>query len=163
DEQRRRRELDAAVSLDEYLQRLELEVDVSHADDRSLPRVAQLTQRTNQFNLSLRRRTLDELRALSADAVVLVVGARDRFGDYGLVGASILRGTGRPDYWELDTFLMSCRALGRGVEDAFLHDVAAVAAERGGTTLRAPHTPGQRNGQVRDFLARTGFHESERD
>jgi NAD(P)-dependent dehydrogenase (short-subunit alcohol dehydrogenase family)/acyl dehydratase len=72
-------------------------------------------------------------------------------------------GRGGDGQWELDTLLMSCRALGRGVEDAFLHGIAARAAELGATRLLAPFVPGPRNAQVKDFLARSGFDETQPD
>ena len=158
EEQRRQRELSDA-GLDDFLARLGLEVELISPGEHDWPRVAQLTQRTNQFNLTLKRRTIEEVKALDGDSLVLVLGARDRFGDYGQVGVCVLTPAEEPQCWELDTLLMSCRALGRGVEDAFLHGIALTAAERGGSTLLAPYRAGPRNGQVRDFLARSGFDE----
>ena len=163
EEQRRRHERGSAVSLEDFLSRLELVVDLQCAGEHDWPRIAQLTQRTNQFNLSLKRRTLEEVEALAERSIVLVLEARDRFGDYGQVGVCVLEPGAEPGCWEIDTFLMSCRALGRGVEHAFLHGIAAAAAENGGTTLVAPYRPGPRNGQMKDFLARAGFDEIEPD
>jgi FkbH-like protein len=161
EERRRRGERDSAVSLDEFLRRLELEVELRAAGEGDLARVAQLTQRTNQFNLSLRRRSVEDAKELAEESVVLVLEARDRFGDYGQIGVAVIRPWTTPETWELETFLMSCRALGRGIEDAFLHGVAAGAAERGGTSLVARYRPGPRNGQMQEFLARAGFIEVE--
>ena len=161
EEQRRQQELADTAGLDEFLARLDLEVELISPGEHDWTRVAQLTQRTNQFNLTLRRRTLEEVRALDARSVVLVLEARDRFGDYGQVGVCVLTPRNGPQEWELDTLLMSCRALGRGVEDAFLHGIAVTAAEHGGSTLLAPYQAGPRNGQVREFLARTGFDEGD--
>jgi FkbH-like protein len=160
-EERRSRERGAASSLEDFLTRLELEVELDRAGESDWPRVAQLTQRTNQFNLSLRRRTHEEVRAL--DSIVLTVRARDRFGDYGQVGVCVLRPTAQPGCWEIETLLMSCRALGRGIEDAFLHGIAATAAGNGASTLVAPFVRGPRNELVRTFLARVGFDETEPD
>ena len=87
---------------------------------------------------------------------------RDRFGDYGLTGLAVMRPDSSSGVWEIDTLLMSCRVLGRGVEDAFLHAMAETAAFRGARFLRAPFTPGPRNGQVREFFARHNFEESEK-
>jgi FkbH-like protein len=162
-EERRREERGSAVSLEEFLERLELEVDLRLPGVDDWPRVAQLTQRTNQFNLSLKRRTLEEVKALDAESVVLVLAARDRFGDYGSVGVCVLRSGDDPDCWELDTLLMSCRALGRGVEDAFLHGIAATAAGKGATSLVAPYLRGPRNAQIKAFLAGAGFDEIQPD
>jgi FkbH-like protein len=154
----RQQERKTAASLDGYLASLDLEVDMREPAENEWPRVAQLTQRTNQFNLSLRRRTLEEVKSLADDCSALIVKARDRFGDYGLVGACMIRKT-EACKCELDTLVMSCRVLGRGVEEAFLHAIARIAAERGASTIVAPFVNGPRNQVVKDFLARSGFRE----
>jgi FkbH-like protein len=146
-------------SLDEFLAGLELEVEIGPPDEQEWARVAQLTQRTNQFNLSLRRYTLEELRNLTAEHSVMALKARDRFGEYGLVGTCVLLQPDRSEVCELDTLLMSCRALGRGVEDAFLHGVGAAAARQGASKLVARYVQGPRNAQIKPFLARHGFTE----
>lgn len=140
-----------AADLGGYLASLDVAVEMRRAGDGDLPRVAQLTQKTNQFNLSLRRRSLGDIGALPPDHAIWIVSARDRFGDYGTVGVGIVRSGGATA--ELDTFLLSCRALGRGVEDAFLHGLCAVAADSGASRLRAPAVEGPRNAPARDFFA----------
>ena len=161
EESRRKREQRTVGSLDQFLASLELRVEMGPPSDQEWPRVAQLTQRTNQFSLSLKRRTLEEVKSLGPDTSVLVLKASDRFGDYGLVGVGIVkRGSGIRTS-EIDTLLMSCRALGRGVEDAFLHGLAQVAAWQGADTLVAPFVDGPRNGMIKDFLVRSGFNETE--
>jgi predicted enzyme involved in methoxymalonyl-ACP biosynthesis len=89
-----------------------------------------------------------------------VVHAADRFGDYGLVGVCAMARPTPEGVVAIDTLLMSCRALGRGVEDAFLHAMASVAAGAGGVSMRAPLVAGPRNAQVATFLARQGFEEA---
>lgn len=143
-------------NLAEYLHSLELRGQIRLAEERDLPRVAQLTQKTNQFNLSLRRRTLAEIKALGPDYQIYVIEAADRFGTYGLVGACILQIT-MPDVFELDTLVMSCRALGRGLEEAVLHDLLQTVSARHGSRLIAPYVSGSRNQPVKDFLERYGF------
>jgi FkbH-like protein len=163
EEEQRRHEQKSAATLEEFLTSLELAVEVGTPEGPEWARVAQLTQRTNQFNSSLKRRTVEEVTALSPDAAVLILKVRDRFGDYGLTGLAIMRQDPALEVWEIDTLLMSCRVLGRGVEDAFLHAMAETAAFRGARFLRAPFTPGPRNGQVREFFARHNFEESEKN
>ncbi|GHH93576.1 hypothetical protein GCM10017779_40330 [Streptomyces capillispiralis] len=143
---------EAAPSLAGFIEGLGLRVDVHEAHDGQLPRVAQLTQRTNQFNLAPRRRTEPELRALLADGTrCWVAEVADRFGDYGLVGAALTRDEG--DEVLLETFLLSCRVLGRGVEHAFLAAVArAVRTEGGPAVLSARHRPTDRNAPARTFF-----------
>jgi FkbH-like protein len=157
----RREQLDASGDMHAYLHGLELQVAVREADDADLPRVAQLTQKTNQFNLSLRRRTLDEIKLLGDDHRIYVVSARDRFGDYGQIGVGILRHDAGPTPGlEIDTFLLSCRALGRGVEEAFLHAVFEVAKRGDARAIVAPFVVGPRNQPARDFFAKVGFREA---
>ncbi|MDE3075675.1 MAG: methoxymalonyl-ACP biosynthesis protein FkbH, partial [Chloroflexota bacterium] len=157
DEGQRQNALTASTSLADFLAHLDLLVEVRPPEGGEWGRVAQLTQKTNQFNLSLRRRSLAEVQAFQGP--VLVLKASDRFGDYGLVGATVLRPAG--PVWELDSLLMSCRALGRGIEDAFLHVIGGMASRQGAKALAAPYVEGLRNSQVLSFLARAGFGEGE--
>ena len=89
--------------------------------DKDLPRAAQLTQKTNQFNLTTRRYTEQELRALQTTpgADVFIASVADKYGDNGKVFVSVVR-RATPDTAELDTFLMSCRVVGRFIEDQIL-------------------------------------------
>ena len=110
-------------------------VDISPPASGQLPRVAQLTQRTNQFNASTIRRTEGEVQRLLANGTLecRVVEVRDRFGDYGLVGLVFF--AARAEALVIDTLLLSCRALGRGVElpEALVRGACAWALGRYGT------------------------------
>ncbi|WP_051445302.1 HAD-IIIC family phosphatase [Desulfocurvus vexinensis] len=164
----RRRRLRAEVpDLDAYLRSLDMRLDVrvaagpgdaGPADAGALARVAQLTQKTNQFNLTARRRSADDVRALAASPGHLVawVALEDRFGAMGIVGAAIAVLDGRGGA-QLDTFLLSCRALGRGVETAFLAGVLAALRARGAAQATGLFVPTARNAQVRDFYPAHGF------
>jgi FkbH-like protein len=163
EESRREEELESFRSLDEFLVTLQLSVEIGSPSESEWARVAQLTQRTNQFSLSLKRRTLEELRSVAADQTVMVLKAQDRFGEYGLVGTCILMAPDPSRVCEIDTLLMSCRALGRGVEDAFLHQIGTAAARQGSKTLVARYIAGPRNAQIRAFLTRHRFTEVEPD
>ena len=157
-EGKRRRSRETVPCIEDYLRQLELRVDFRRAGEADLPRVAQLTQKTNQFNLSLRRRSLEEIQALGPEVETYVVSARDRFGDYGTIGVGILAPAGeREDAVELDTLLVSCRALGRGIEQAFLERLCKVARARGARRLKAPFVKGPRNQPVLRFLRQGGF------
>jgi FkbH-like protein len=145
-----RRAFAGTADLADYLASLQVKVEMRRARASDLPRVAQLTQKTNQFNLSLCRRSLAEIETLAHDHAIWVVSACDRFGDYGTVGVGIARPDGAT--MALDTFLLSCRALGRGVEDTFLHGLCAIAVESGAGRLRAPAVEGPRNAPARDFF-----------
>lgn len=146
-----------AGSLDDYLHDLALVVEVALADAFALPRVAQLIGKTNQFNLTTRRHTEAAVHALakSPDSDVYSVRVHDRFGDSGLTGVAIVRK--RPDVWDVDTLLLSCRVLGRGVESAMLAVLAADARASGATTLRGEFIRTAKNAPAADFYPRHGF------
>lgn len=108
-------ELRQASNLEQFMASLELHVSIAPVSPDRLPRVAQLTQRTNQFNLTTLRRSELDLKSLMARGhEVFTVEVTDRFGDYGVVGVLIVRTN--QDVLHVDTMLLSCRALGRGVE-----------------------------------------------
>jgi FkbH-like protein len=157
-EQRRRTELrEGATSLEDFLRSLRTEMAMGLAEAGSLPRVAQLTEKTNQFNLTTRRYSEQEVRALAADpcARVYDVRVRDRFGDSGLVGVAITREAG--DAWEIDTLLLSCRVIGRAIETAMLARLAADARAAGAAGLRGWFLPTRKNAPARDFYPSHGF------
>ena len=134
-----------SASFEEFLHALELEIRMAPVTAEQLPRVAQLTQRTNQMNFTCIRRSEAELRALLAQGLTecVAVEVSDRFGGYGLVGAMIFEAAG--DALSIDTFLLSCRALGRGVEHRMLAALGTIAQERGLAAVEARFTPFPRN------------------
>ncbi len=143
-EAERRRAWNQAASLEEFLASLRLEVRIAPPQLAEWARVAQLAQRTNQMNFTTIRRQESELRSLagSGEAECLAVHVRDRFGDYGLTGVMIFRQ--ESVRLLVDTFLLSCRALGRGVEYRMLAALGRIAQERGLATVETPYlrTPG---------------------
>jgi FkbH-like protein len=154
----KRESLRAELPEADFIARLALSVDTFRVDEASIARVTQLVNKTNQFNITTPRLTVEEVRALAASERSILRAAKvvDRFGEYGLtcVGcASAAAG----DAWSLDFFLMSCRVLGRGAETSFLADIAAEVAARGGKRLGARFVPTARNGVCADFLPRHGF------
>jgi FkbH-like protein len=157
-EQQRQQVRQSHAQLGDYLRDLNLRVEMREATPFDLPRVAQLEQKTNQFNLSLGRRTLDELKALGRKHPIFVVEAADRFGDYGLIGTCLVTPDDRdPALCRLDSLILSCRSLGRGIEEAVLDGILREVQARGGTRLSAVFVPGPRNEPIRDFLRRFGF------
>ncbi len=141
-------------SLEEYLRSLALEVRSHRVDAQTAPRAAQLTQKTNQFNLSGRRYGEPEILARCADPawIVSLFRVEDRFGDYGHVGLAMARREGSD--LVLETFLLSCRALGRSIETAMM---AAVVHETGMERIVADYLPTARNAPCAGFLAGAGF------
>jgi FkbH-like protein len=156
-EAQRRRLQSSAADMAAYLTSLEICVTVGELDDLTVGRASQLTQRTNQFNLTTRRYSESDIRAFreSRDADVLMLQVRDRFGDYGVVGLAILRyDAGNA---EIDSFLMSCRVIGRGVEQAFLGASLERARRRGAVRVQGDYVPSAKNALARDFYADCGF------
>lgn len=151
-QQKRERHRQRAATFEEFLAGLEMVVDVLPLVAEKQARAAQLTQRTNQFNASTIRRTEAEIRQLLASGSLegRAVEVRDRFGDYGMVGA-VLFTAGR-EAIEVDSFLLSCRALGRGVEHRMLSDLALEADRRGLTHVDVRVIPTARNRPALDFL-----------
>lgn len=135
-----------AGSLEEFLRELRVEIHIQPMTGAQVARVAQLTQRTNQMNTTLIRRSEEEVRQTEC----WTVDVSDRFGSYGLVGAIFLRET--PEALVVDGFLLSCRALGRGVEHRMMARVRELAAERGNLPVEVPMVEGPRNAPALEFV-----------
>jgi FkbH-like protein len=143
-----------ALTPEEFLASLHIEIQVAPVTESDLARVAQLTQRTTQFNVTGVLHTAQSLTSKLAQAgnEGWTVRVRDVFGDYGLVGAILVEPTS--DSLRVDTFLLSCRALGRGVEDRMIEDLKRWAQERGAERLVFPVVPTARNRPALEFLNR---------
>jgi len=117
-----------------------------------------LINKTNQFNLTTRRTTEDEVRALLTDphAIALQFRLVDRLGDNGMIGVVVARET-EPGTYAIETWLMSCRVLGRGVETAILAVLAEAAAGAGADHLVGRYRPTPKNAMVRGHYAGLGF------
>lgn len=149
----------ASTTMDhaEFLASLDLTVRRIRVGTSELTRVTQLVNKTNQFNLTTVRRSESEIAALvdDPDAHVLAYAVDDRFGEYGLVAVVIaIAGDER---WALDTVLMSCRVLGRGVESAVLADVASVLRADRTLPILGRFSPTDRNAMVARLLPDHGF------
>lgn len=144
-----------SLTLNDFLQNIGIRVNMRRLEDAQIARVSQLTQRTNQFNLSLIRKTEEGIRTVVKEdgAVCWTIDVEDRFGDYGLVGVIIGKKGGRK--LTLDTFLLSCRVLGRGVENAVLHGLRRYCEEQGLRVIEADYVPTEKNRPFLEFLERT--------
>ncbi len=151
------REIKRAASLEEFIAGLNLRVDFQPLVPERLGRVAQLTQRTNQFNCTTIRRNEQEIQALLSDGRYRCFTGEvsDRFGEYGLVGVLIVER--RITEMRVDTFLLSCRALGRGVEHRMLSALAEEALDNGIYTVSVAFRPSAKNMPARQFLDSIGF------
>jgi len=160
--QRERAELERSVtSKEDFYRSLEQVCEITAVNEATLARVAQLTQKTNQFNLTTRRYTEQQVAAMAECPGwrVWTLRVKDRYADNGLVGVAISRQEG--SVCEIDTFLMSCRVIGRTVETALLARIAADARERGARTLQGVFLPTKKNAPAAEFYRDHGFEESE--
>ncbi len=150
-ERERRSAAGAAASREDYLRSLDIEVSVSIDDPADVARIAQLHQKTNQFNLDPVRYGEPEIAAAMASPLRSVIGLRyrDRFGDAGLIGAAVVDCEGETP--RVETFLLSCRIIGLGVEEVLLGEIVRAAPE-GATAIRLPYRPTEKNEPARKFL-----------
>ena len=141
-----------APTLKSFLAGLQLRIDLDALMPERLPRVSQLTQRTNQFNCTTRRRSEDQIRQpwSAGELECLTVMVSDRFGDYGLVGTMMYRPTA--DALAVDTFLLSCRVLGRGIEHNMLRRLGEIALSRGLLRVDIQFIPSKKNSPALSFL-----------
>ena len=149
--------LATVTDMDSYLESLQMEATMSAFTPVDLPRISQLINKSNQFNLTTRRRSEADLLALLQNPSYIGFTTRlsDRFGDHGLIG--VLIGKIEGNMLEIDTWLMSCRVLKRQVEDAVLNELARIAIQRNCTTLKGVYLPTPKNEMVHDFYPRMGF------
>jgi FkbH-like protein len=149
--------LSASGDLGDYLASLDMVCTIAPVDALSRPRVAQLINKSNQFNLTTRRYSESEVAAAEADPARHLLQARltDRFGDNGVICVIIANKS--PARWEIDTWLMSCRVLGRRVEEACLAHLAAAASRDGASEIVGRYIPSSKNRMVGDHYAKLGF------
>jgi len=150
----------SADSLDSFLQKLQLEAAVEEVSGKNLARVTQLLNKTNQFNLTTRRYTEAQVRAIAEDRQGWAGAFRmsDRMGSYGLIGVLFCRPGDRGDTWEVDTWLMSCRTLGRQMEKFMFDRLIDSAIERRIGRIVGVYRPTPKNQLVRELYDQLGFH-----
>ena len=167
DEAERKVLLSTASDMASYLGSLEMAGTCKKFDSLDLPRIAQLINKSNQFNLTTRRKTEAEIASLMRNQAWtgFTMRLRDRFGDYGLIAVVICKvifqATGKPaggPVLEIETWLMSCRVLKRQVEEETLNAIVRVARSAGAKTIRGLYIPTKKNGMVSDLYPRLGFH-----
>jgi FkbH-like protein len=144
-----------------FLESLQMKSHVMPFDTFTIPRVAQLTQRSNQFNLRTIRYSEEEIQSISTSAAYLgrSFTLEDKFGDHGLIAVVILKATEDSECF-IDTWIMSCRVLKRGMEQFTLNCMVDLASQRGFKTLTGEYIPTPKNGIVREHYASLGFEKS---
>ena len=147
-----------ATDLKSYLRSLEMRIVFGAFERTTRARVTQLINKSNQFNLTTRRYTESQVEQLEGDPGVMTLHARliDKFGDNGIICVIICRAT-RRDTWTVDSWLMSCRVLGRCVEQAVLAEIVLQARAAGITTLEGIYLPTDRNEMVCEHYGKLGF------
>lgn len=147
----------AAGSIEDFYRSLHMQAIVAPFDESQLPRIAQLIGKTNQFNLTTRRYGLSQLEAFMQDAtcVHLALRLRDRYADHGLV--SLIIAHQRGTILDIDTWLMSCRVIGRTVEATMLEHLCRRAADLQCTALHGTYIPTAKNAMAADAYAKCGF------
>ncbi len=154
--------MESIGDMEAYYQSLEMVCTIRPFDAQGRTRTAQLINKTNQFNLTTRRYTPAQVEAMEGDASIITRQVRltDRFGDNGMISVVIFRADG--EEWVCDTWLMSCRVLGRRVEEAVLNTLVADARKAGITRLVGIYRPTDRNAMVAGFWEKLGFAPIER-
>lgn len=141
------------ADFDSFLESLNIQITIEAANEFNIQRIAQMTQKTNQFNLTTHRYTDADVRGfVDAGWKVWCIGVADKFGDNGITGAIMITPKG-----EIDTFLLSCRILGKGIEIAFVKKILSLLAEAGIDNLTAKYLPTAKNDQVKEFWEKVGF------
>ena len=145
-EQKKRNEVYQKTSnLEEFLKDLEIQVNIKRADSFSIPRISQLTLKTNQFNLTTKRYQENEIRQMSNNEqfFIVSVNVKDKFGDNGISGTFIVEK--KSNEWIIDTFLLSCRVIGRGVEIGIMSYLLQEAKNQGISSVRGEFIPTEKN------------------
>ena len=147
----------------EYLKSLEMDAEIAPFEKMYMPRIAQLTNKSNQFNLTTKRYSQDDIEQAASDSsnITLYGRLKDKFGDNGIV--SLVIGNIRGDELHIDLWLMSCRVLKRDMEFAMMDSLVKKALERGIKTIYGYYYPTAKNKMVKDFYLLQGFEKIEED
>lgn len=144
------------TDIDDYLRSLNIIVDILPANDKNIARLAQMTQKTNQFNLRTQRYTEEDLNIkLKNGFYIYCANVKDKFGDNGITIECIVEE--REDFLFLDTYLLSCRILGREIEKITLLSIIKHLISKTGKSIRAEYIPTKKNTLTKDFLEKVGF------
>ena len=157
-QQRQRNELERSVSnLDDFLKKLNIKVQIQNITEFNIPRISQLTLKTNQFNLTTKRYQESDIRRLAQDPKMKIGCAQvqDKFGDNGITSVFIVEKNEKE--WKIDSFLQSCRIIGRGIEDAIMSEILKDAKQNNVEKVYANFIPTNKNKPAEEFLPQFGF------
>jgi len=152
--------LSKSSDMDSYLKALKMEISLADFDQSGRSRIVQLISKSNQFNLTTKRYTESDVKKLESNAGYFTrqIRLRDSLGDNGMISVVICKKN--QDSWEIDTWLMSCRVLGRQVEDAVLQDIVKNAEAAGVSKLIGYYSPTAKNIIVKDHYRKLGFNKT---
>ena len=152
--------LNQSSDMDAYLKSLDMEVNFAPFDTTGRARITQLVSKSNQFNLTTKRYTELEIKNFEDSPIFYTrqIRIKDTLGDNGMISVIVCKKNS--DYWEIDTWLMSCRVLGRKVEEAALQDIVTNARDNGATKLIGFYSPTDRNMIVKDHYKKLGFNKT---
>ncbi len=145
-------------NLDEFLASLQMQVKIKKADKFTIPRISQLTMKTNQFNLTTKRYSPEEIEKIvnSSEYLVKTFSVQDKFGDNGLTGLYIINKED-PKKWKIDTFLMSCRVMGRNIEKVMMADLIDEAIKEKSENISGEYISTKKNEMARELYQKLGF------
>lgn len=142
--------------LTDFIRSLDIHIDIAKANEFNVPRIAQMTQKTNQFNLTTHRYTEADINAfIDKGADIYCISVSDKFGDNGITGEIIV--TADDEVAEIDTLLLSCRILGKDIEKAFVKTILNILFDKGIRTVKAKYIITPKNAQVAEFYDKIGF------
>jgi FkbH-like protein len=146
------------TSIEDYLKNLDIELVIKKADKFTIQRIAQMTQKTNQFNLTTKRYTENDINKFIEDGdLVYCASVKDKFGDNGITLLAITTFDYKNKISVIDSYLLSCRILGRGIENVFLYFILNQIYAKGFRKVEAYYLPTTKNEQVKDFYEKNGF------
>lgn len=156
--EQKRKEFEKTVpDVETFLKKMDIHVSINNANSFTIPRISQLTLKTNQFNLTTKRYQEEDIEKFVEDKNYLVGCAQvsDKFGDNGITGVFIVNKLSNE--WEIDTFLLSCRIMGRGVEEGILGHILKEAKKAGISKVKGQFIPTKKNRPCEGFLEKFGF------
>tara|TARA_B110000495_G_C23038048_1_gene620850 strand:+ start:1502 stop:3259 length:1758 start_codon:yes stop_codon:yes gene_type:complete len=157
--QRRRKTHESSfTNIDDFLSSLEMEVKCEDVNEFTVNRVSQLVMKTNQFNLTSKRYSDDEIKNMAFDDnyIIRTFSVIDKFGDNGLVGLYIIKKISSKD-WIIDSFLLSCRIMGRNIENVMLNDILQLAQQENIEKIEGEYIPSTKNSVTKDLYIKYGF------
>jgi FkbH-like protein len=147
------------TNMDDFLSSLEMEVIHQDANEFTIPRISQLVMKTNQFNLTSKRYSENEIRKMAhnkIDYVIRTFSINDKFGDNGLTGLYIINKFSQKQ-WIIDSFLLSCRVMGRNIENTMLNDILELAKKENVDEIIGEYIPSVKNSVTKDLYVQYGF------